>query len=580
MGSPTVALQMIVKDEYDQVYDLLSGAENEFGNRVRGAWPYFDEINLTVSDKATANKLRKNLPHPRFHVKWREWTDDFAAARNENFAMATTDYVFWLDADDQFDFSQIPKLVSLAEKGEYVVIYLPYNYAQDEAGRCVARHWRERLIKRSHPFEWRGRVHETYISDKPYKSTRVKSEVLHAGGAHHADSVERNHKILLKAAAETDDPRYLHYLGLSHYTRGENQQAINILSDFVKLSGWDEEIYRSYCIMAEAAYALDKVDLAKMYAMGAAAMMPSYPQAYWLMTQFEADQDNFAAGLEWAKVAINKPIPQSMSIVDPTNVSRTWLVGARCAYMLSDYKTAWEWIQQIPDEPLAQEFIPLFRESAEKEVFLKLLPTIRPYFATDNALWSALEESVKYDGRAMALRELAVEPKTWDDKSIVIFCGKSFEEWGPDTLDQGMGGSEEAIVYLSRELARMGWWVTVYNERDEGYRDIEPGRIRPGVDSLDQWGKLFKPVQYLPWRYFDKRDKFNVVVGWRTPGFVAPLDAKVKITDLHDIIPTVPDLPDVTYFVKSKFQRDLYPDLPDEKFKIVGNGICKDHFND
>lgn len=560
MGSPTVALQMIVKDEFAAVAALLEQAQ-----------AYFDEMNITVSHKPTANKLKK-LDYYGLHVKWREWTDDFAAARNENFGMATTDYVFWLDADDEFDFSQVPKLVNLAEKGKYVVIYLPYNYAQDEAGRCVARHWRERLIKRSHPFEWRGRVHETYISDKPYKSTRVKSEVLHAGGAHHADSVERNHKILLKAAAETDDPRYLHYLGLSHYTRGENQQAINILSDFVKLSGWDEEIYRSYCIMAEAAYASDKVDLAKMYAMGAAAIMPSYPQAYWLMTQFEADQDNFAAGLEWAKVAINKPIPQSMSIVDPTNVSRTWLVGARCAYMLSDYKTAWEWIQQIPDEPLAQEFIPLFRESAEKEVFLKLLPTIRPYFATDNALWSALEESVKYDGRAMALRELAVEPKTWDDKSIVIFCGKSFEEWGPDTLDQGMGGSEEAIVYLSRELAKIGWQITIYNERDEEYAD--------GIATVFSDGSETYPVFYKPWRHFDKRDKFNVVVGWRTPGFVAPLDAKVKITDLHDIIPTVPDLPDVTYFVKSKFQRDLYPDLPDEKFKIVGNGICKDHFND
>src|SRR4051812_29335940 len=104
----TVALQMIVKDEYDQVIDLIS-------KNPGGAWPWFDQINLTVSDKPTANKLKKELTHPRYNIKWRQWTDDFSAARNDNFAMATTDYVFWLDADDEFDFTKIPKLVELAE---------------------------------------------------------------------------------------------------------------------------------------------------------------------------------------------------------------------------------------------------------------------------------------------------------------------------------------------------------------------------------------------------------------------------------------------------------------------------------
>jgi hypothetical protein len=77
----TVALQMIVKDEVENVSEIIIG----------NAIDYFDEINITVSDKPAYNKLGKILgSYDTVHLKWREWTDDFSAARNDNFAMATT----------------------------------------------------------------------------------------------------------------------------------------------------------------------------------------------------------------------------------------------------------------------------------------------------------------------------------------------------------------------------------------------------------------------------------------------------------------------------------------------------------
>jgi tetratricopeptide (TPR) repeat protein len=547
----TVALQMIVKDEYEELVAI-----------IENAYAYFDELNITVSDKTVANKLGK-LSYEKLNIKWRQWTNDFAAARNDNFAMATTDYVFWLDSDDTFDFTKIPKLVELAEKGKYEVIYLPYNYAQDETGRCIALHWRERLIKRSHPFEWRGMVHETYISDEPFKSKRVPVEVVHNGYTHVADSIDRNHNILLKAAAETDDPRYMHYLGLSHFTRKEYQETLDVLEKFIKLSGWDEEIYRSLCVMSEAADQLDDYPNAVGYAMQAAVMLPKYPQAYWLLTQFAYNEGDLEGALEWASTARAKNLPDSMSIVDPTNASRCVLLGAQAAYKLGDYATAWAWIKSIPQEPLAQELMAPFKLAAEKTVFVKLLPQIRPFFTSDNALWESLDDDVKYDGRVSSLREIATKPKTWSDKSIVIFCGAGFEPWGPDTLNKGMGGSEEAIVYLSRELAKIGWDVTVYNERDDEY--------------FDAGG-----VTYYPWRYLDKRDNFNVLISWRQPVFALPLNAKVKIVDVHDTLNEniIKPHSDLTYFVKSNYHRNLYPGLPDKDVRVIGNGIAKEHFNE
>ena len=48
--------------------------------------------------------------------------------------------------------------------------------------------------------------------------------------------------------------------------------------------------------------------------------------------------------------------------------------------------------------------------------------------------------------------------------AVAIWCGRSVVgDWGPWSLQEtGIGGSEEAVVRLSRELVRVGWGVTVY----------------------------------------------------------------------------------------------------------------------
>ena len=68
----TVSLQMIIKDEYQPVHNMLVQA-----------FPYFDKINLAVSDKNTARlleairksnkKVKKQLT-----VQYREWNNNFA----------------------------------------------------------------------------------------------------------------------------------------------------------------------------------------------------------------------------------------------------------------------------------------------------------------------------------------------------------------------------------------------------------------------------------------------------------------------------------------------------------------------
>src|SRR6185312_15432949 len=54
--------------------------------------------------------------------------------------------------------------------------------------------------------------------------------------------------------------------------------------------------------------------------------------------------------------------------------------------------------------------------------------------------------------------------RVWPKKSIAIYVGQGpLGNWGPENLDNGgLGGSEEAVIRLSRELAKLGWCIEVF----------------------------------------------------------------------------------------------------------------------
>lgn len=551
----TVALSMIVKDEFDSVMRIIEHAQQ-----------YFDQMNIVVSDKPTYNKLKKNcLPFTNLTFKYREWNDQFDAARNVSMQMCTTDYMFWLDADDYFDFRAIPQLVIIADESHIDAIFLPYNYAQDDEGNCITKHWRERLIRLDKNFEWRGWVHETCITDDPYVSHLVNQEVKHNNSPQHAKlSGARNHTILEKAFAETQDPRYLFYLGMSHYSLEHYDESIKLLNDYLKVGGSAEDIYRALTLISEAAYFNNAHTTASDFAAQASILKPEYPMAYWLLAQYEADQSNWKEALEWIRVSETKPDPETLSVWDPSARERAALIGAQAEFMLGNFNAALEWLRKIPNNKTGQSLLDDFTKEADAETFLKLLPRFTKYFETPKTMWNALTHDIKYDLRIQTLRYAVTEPKKWGDNSIVIFCGQGFEEWGPHTQDKGMGGSEEAVLYLSRELAKLGWNVTVFGEAD-----------------ITEVGISYRVV-WKPWKQIDMRDTFNVFVSWRAPQYLEKVTAKVKLCDIHDVLDKslVKNIPDVTYLVKTQYHRNLYPELPDDKFVIIGNGIKKEQFND
>ncbi len=110
-------------------------------------------------------------------------------------------------------------------------------------------------------------------------------------------------------------------------------------------------------------------------------------------------------------------------------------------------------------------------------------------------------------------------------RRIVIYCyeyGQTWwPNWGPNSPKQGgAGGSEEAVIFLSRELANLGWLVEIYADPLEA--DL----------GIDKWGVLWRK-----WTEYDVNDKPDVFVAWRYHISLAlAVNAKVKLLWLHDIV--------------------------------------------
>lgn len=91
---PTLALIMIVKNEAENLPELLGPLQGKFDQMV---------VVDTGSDDGTPEVARRYGAEVYFFP----WINDFAAARNESIRHARCDWCFWLDGDDRMDPSQV-----------------------------------------------------------------------------------------------------------------------------------------------------------------------------------------------------------------------------------------------------------------------------------------------------------------------------------------------------------------------------------------------------------------------------------------------------------------------------------------
>jgi glycosyltransferase involved in cell wall biosynthesis len=158
--------------------------------------------------------------------------------------------------------------------------------------------------------------------------------------------------------------------------------------------------------------------------------------------------------------------------------------------------------------------------------------------------------------------------QSWSKPSIAYYTGKTYERWSPESLSQGLGGAQTAVIYLAREWVKLGYTVVVFAHcTQEG---------------------IYESVRYVDYRKFNSFDQFDLLILWREKTLHLlnqPISAAKIWLDLHDF----PD--NISIFsaraleqldlilVKSNFQRRALQQIPEQSFHIVPNGIATEVLN-
>lgn len=224
----TVSLCMIVKDE-----------EAVLGRCLDSICDAVDEI--IIVDTGSTDRTKEIASHYTDRIFDFRWIDDFSAARNYSFSKASMEFALWMDADDVITPQGREAFLKLknAPLDDADVIMMRYNAAFDETGKPVFTYYRERMVRRSISFAWKGRVHEVIVHNG---RVRYAEDVAISHLPVKTSYSDRNLRIYEKQAEEGPlEPRDKFYYGRELYYHKDYHLAIKVLMDFISgQEGWLE----------------------------------------------------------------------------------------------------------------------------------------------------------------------------------------------------------------------------------------------------------------------------------------------------------------------------------------------------
>lgn len=224
----TISLCMIVKNEEDVIGRCLTSVQN-----------IADEI--IIVDTGSTDKTKEICGAFPTKIYDFPWIQDFAAARNFAFSLATMEYILWLDADDVILEEDRKRFLHLKETLNPAVdsVTMPYHLSFDQNGQVTSSLRRNRLVKRVKNFTWLGAVHEYLAVHGHIINGEVA--ITHQPLSHDAN---RNIEIYDKrlAAGEDFSPRDLYYYANELRDHQRTSEAIEYYQRFLATKqGWVED---------------------------------------------------------------------------------------------------------------------------------------------------------------------------------------------------------------------------------------------------------------------------------------------------------------------------------------------------
>ena len=539
---------------------------------------FFNEVVLTITgdNKACEEVALKYNAKVSHYV----WENDFAKARNFNFAQVTGDWIVWLDADDVVRGAEkIRENIEMADENKITGISVMYNYAHDKAGKVTQQHWKLQMVKKGF-YEWKGIIHENLIGNGICQEASINDVIrVHtATEKDSAESIQRNLVILNEAVKkEPDEPRHYFYLARCYLGVEDWESVILSVERYMELSGWKQERYEALNMMGEAYMRLGMYDDAIKVHTSATLELEDAPDAYIYKAR------NYIHKEKWNEALTNLQIAE-LRDKDAVNLKHNalydhdlYVMSAICMLqlgMFTEAKKAVERAYKNRQSEHSKEILELATEMEYDERLTREYMTLAKTMLEDTerlqALCYSMPEQILNDPRILSVRFAAFPPKKWNENSVAIFCGNSADSWTGNAIQEGgIGGSETAVIHIAENLVKRGKEVVVYNRCD-----------------APREGLLVKGVLYHNYWEFNRLDEFDVLWAWRMPS-LADYDIKARkfIVDVHDVMNPESFSPERLaridhVFVKTEYHKSLFPNIPDDKFVIVGNGIDLSRFDE
>ncbi|GBG28190.1 UDP-N-acetylglucosamine--peptide N-acetylglucosaminyltransferase 110 kDa subunit [Hondaea fermentalgiana] len=159
---------------------------------------------------------------------------------------------------------------------------------------------------------------------------------------------------------------------------------------------------------------------------------------------------------------------------------------------------------------------------------------------------------------------------------IAFYCNEYgqtwWPRWGPTSPStNGVGGSEEAVIFLARELADLGYLVEIY---------ADPPDEDVGREEAHE-------VYWFPHTAYDAQDPADVFVAWRYHISLAiGQSSKVRLLWLHDVVSSLG--PQIALQHKqgalhavlaiSRFHVSSMPEDVQRSTVVIGNGLQSTYF--
>lgn len=583
---PKIALCLIVKGDEDP--KLLDRCLSSVNKHIDGI---FLNINAPKGKKPS-KELLKTARKFTDDIIETEWTGNFVKSRTENFNQVPDSYewIMWLDVDDEVkNPEKIAEVCAIASE-EVNGIYINYEYAHDEYGNVTVQHYNARVVRNNGTFKWQSSfedgeitVHETL--NEVRKTGKVMNDewcVIHKSTDERMDeSLARNIKLLeaMLDKEQLPDPRILFYLATHYVDAGLLARAKTLFEQYLKLSGWAEERAQAWGYLGDIYRRMKQPDTARGCYMRAMAENPKDPSSYVELGELELNDGLNEKAIEWLETATKKKTNLTATISRPmesTYRAYKLLTQAYTNLGVKGHEKASKYLEKAlklrPFDPELQEARKTLDELRKitklNESVLDLVKELKIKEKDKiSGLVDHLPLQLQDSPLVTSIRNFYKEPKKWPKKSIAIVCGSSaLGSWGPWSLEQGIGGSEEAVIQLSKLLKDMGWKIEVF---------ATPGTKAGEYDGV-KWSHYWE---------FTSRDEFDIVIGWRDPSlFDKKLNARKSYLWLHDVVDrnelTPERLKNLTKVIfVSQYHRDIYDFIKDDKCFVSGNGIDPEQFN-